>query len=896
MDEYLTKEKPPAGSDFKELNDLRREVADFLRNSKDARVGEVDRVVESTVPGYEDLPPEVIADVRQSFREFMKLYLDYFEAEDFPKKFIQGLANDVGRKRAGQGLPLNAVVGGFDTGEAYTWDAITGELMPKGYSARAWIELGKMRDEFCKLVRYYLGRAYVKEERTAVQRQLQEFRALSSLGHTIVSTVDLEKVLGQILEVATSLMQSRMGSVMLLDPAKEYFESVSDAGLSRTRAQRERIPINKSLSGVAIRRNEYVLARDDELIDFELPKAAAGRRIRTVLSIPITVDGEPIGVIELYDTASRSYTDLDITMMMTFGPQAGVAIKNARLFWEERRRRRQALILTEVAQAVSESRDLDELLETIAEKTAVALGADRCSLFFYDREANALTFMTGYGRSTLQVWLLNQFHVPMTELGQATERAIRTMEPVLVEDVGEELSLEARIFRGTGVRSYLQVPLVVKDELVAVMSLEFTRVDTKVTDEDISLANSIGRQAAGAIQNRKLQETLFEQQLAIKNAEVNERLYRERERSEAVLKATPDAVFLIDSEMKVLLINPAAEFLTGWSLEEAQGRGCHEVLYGSETAPGECPGPGCPINRILGGENIAYSEDNLVSRSGRSIPAGGTFAPIYGSGGKVDNVVAMYRDISEQKELEKYALMQREMDIASGIQSSLLPRERLLAGGVKIHAKQQQARIVGGDWFDYWTHGDKVFLVIGDASGSGVGAALFATMAMSALRVEAREHKRILEILEHVNKNLFLTNQTESFVTVFFGVLDLPTMTLSYTNAGHEEPLGIGPEGKNPEPLISKSRSLLGIFARPDLDVMRRELHPGERLVMFTDGVIDAQNPRGKFYGFKRLNRFVIANRDLPAEEFIDALIESVLEFCNGEPKDDLTVMVCDMP
>jgi phosphoserine phosphatase RsbU/P len=256
--------------------------------------------------------------------------------------------------------------------------------------------------------------------------------------------------------------------------------------------------------------------------------------------------------------------------------------------------------------------------------------------------------------------------------------------------------------------------------------------------------------------------------------------------------------------------------------------------------------------------------------------------------------VAIYRDISEQKELEKYALIQREMEIASGIQSSLLPREKLQVGGLSVHARQQQARIVGGDWFDYWAYGDKVFLVVGDASGQGVGAALFATMAMSALRVEAREHNKILEIMEHVNRSLFLGNRSDSFVTVFFSVLDLPTMTLSYTNAGHEEPLKVTVD-RSLEPLASESRSLLGIFSRANLDIKRHKLAHGDRIVMFTDGVIDAQNSRGKFYGLKRLNRFITANREKGPDDFIDALIANVLEFCSGEPKDDMTVLVCDL-
>jgi PAS domain S-box-containing protein len=885
----------PDSSGAVDIVKLRYAAADFLRDSKERMATEIDRRLESTLSGYKDLPPGVLNDIRVSFREFLQLYQDYVQAGELQVKYVRSLATDVGKRRAAQGIELSASVDAYDEGEAYVWEQITAGLAERGFSTEGWLELGRMRDRINRMVRHYISRAYSREEKVVADKQVDEFRALSSLGQTIVSTMDLEKVLGQVLEVATTLMETKLGAIMLLDETQKNVQPVVDMGLSKAWVQREKIALRESLAGVAIKRNDYVLAQDDELSSFELPRAGAGRKIRSALSVPITTEGGPIGAIELYDTVPRTYSDLDITMLMTFGSQAGVAIKNARLFAAEKRRRRQASTLTLMAEAISMTRDLDGLLETVTEKMAVALGVDRCSLYFYDQEANALTFMAGYGRSTLQVWLLNQFHMPMNELGKSTAEAIRLKEPVVVEEAGDELSLEYRIFRGPGVKTYMQVPLVVKDELIGLVSLEHTSVEKRFSDDDAELANALGRQSAIAIQNRKLQEKLFEQQLAIKNAEVNERLYRERERSEAVLNVTPDAVFVIDRNMKVILVNPAAEFLTGWGMEDAVGRGCHEVLYGSEAAPGKCPGPDCAINRVFSGERVAYAEDTIVSKTGRRIPAGGSFAPIYGSGGKVENVVAIYRDISEQKELEKYALMQREMDIASGIQSSLLPRDRLLAGGVSIVASQKQARIVGGDWYDYWSYGDKIFIVIGDASGSGVGAALFATMAMSALRVEAREHTNIQEILEHVNRNLFLANQTESFVTVFLGVLDLSDMTLSYSNAGHEDPIWISDDGKEQDMLASSNRSLLGIFSRANLDLQRHVVKAGERLVLYTDGVIDVQNNRGKFYGLKRLNRFVASHRELPGEQFIDALINDLGQFAEREAKDDITVMVCDL-
>ncbi len=174
-----------------EVRSLRREVAGYLREEKDALVKEVDRLMEETLPEYQSLPADTIADIRQSFRDFVQMYLDYFEADDYPTKYIESMSGDVGRQRAGQGISLREVIGGFDAGETYTWRKITGRLLGKGYSAEAWVELANTRDRFNKLIRHYMRKAFEKEELTTVERQLTEFKALSNLGQAIVSTVDL---------------------------------------------------------------------------------------------------------------------------------------------------------------------------------------------------------------------------------------------------------------------------------------------------------------------------------------------------------------------------------------------------------------------------------------------------------------------------------------------------------------------------------------------------------------------------------------------------------------------------------------------------------------------------------------------------------------------------------
>lgn len=877
-----------------ELEKLRSEVSQVLKSKSDELLRDIEGFIEKSYPAYSSLPTNALYRMRQNIGDFLTLYRGHFEGVRSPGKSFGSVSAEVSSSWSDLGIEVEDVLAIYDKIELAIWKVVSGELLQKDYSPRAWLELTELRDEFNRRFRERLRKAYITQERQTADRQLFELRAISDLGRIIVSNVELESVLRQILEVATSLMQVKMGAILLLDSTGKNLEAVAGKGLSRTWLHRERLPLDQSLSGVALRRGEYVFAQEDELAKFELPKVAVGKKIRSALSIPITAGGELLGTIEFYDTALKTYGELDIALITAFAPQAGIAIKNARLFQKEQELRRQAITFADIAQSVGETRDLRELLNIIAVKTTQALNAQHCSVFGYDPGERTLTFLAGYGRSSMDRWLLDRRLILVDDADVSMGKALEKKEPLIISRRNWEGNPEARVLYGEETNLVLNVPLVFEGEVLGLLSVGRVR-EEPFTDENIRLGLAIARQAAVAIYNRRLEKRLIDQQVAIRNAEINEKLYRERERSEAVLKATPDAVVVVDKNRRIVLVNPAAEFLIGWEGREAIGRRCHEVLRGVAGDIDECPDETCAIRRTLSGEKVAISEEELSSPSGKRIPVSGTFAALYGADGKVENVVAIYRDISEQKELEKYALVQKELQVASEIQGSLLPRERMFMEKVSICARQCQARRVGGDWFDYWWDDNNVYIVIGDASGSGVPAALFATMAMSAIRVAAREHESVIEVMEHVNRALCLSNSEENFVTLFFAVLNLSTLEFTYSNAGHEEAFYL-PAGRNEiKKLTSGRRFPLGVFDSIDLDLNLRKLNAGDRLVLFTDGMVDARNTKGKFYGLKRLERNIASHRNLSAVDLVDFLIGDVLDFSGGEVKDDVTIMVVDM-
>ena len=151
-----------------------------------------------------------------------------------------------------------------------------------------------------------------------------------------------------------------------------------------------------------------------------------------------------------------------------------------------------------------------------------------------------------------------------------------------------------------------------------------------------------------------------------------------------------------------------------------------------------------------------------------------------------------------------------------------------------------------------------------------------------------------VEALERTNRILVDERRTGLFVTVLAGVLDLDTGVFTFANAGHEPPLLAAPDGSEPR-WVQGGGPLLGVFGRLDLTQQRVEIRPGERIILYTDGITDAAAPDGTRFGEDRLLSTIAAScvGDGTAENTRDAVIQSVLEFQgSASPADDLALLV----
>src|SRR5688572_11845227 len=235
-----------------------------------------------------------------------------------------------------------------------------------------------------------------------------------------------------------------------------------------------------------------------------------------------------------------------------------------------------------------------------------------------------------------------------------------------------------------------------------------------------------------------------------------------------------------------------------------------------------------------------------------------------------------------------------ELKIARDIQMHLLPPDRADArppAAYHLAAALIPARQVGGDLYDHFLVDRKLWFMVGDVSGKGVGAALFMARAMTMLRAAAGPGASPKEILSKVNQGLCLQNNGATFVSLFAAVLDLATGSLTHASAGHDPPVIIS--GLDSRFLQTDGGPVLGLIEGAVYVEERTNLNPGDTLVVYTDGVTEAMDLEARLFSGERIREALRFSGSRSSADVLGALLASVRAFVGDAPQsDDITVMV----
>lgn len=212
-----------------------------------------------------------------------------------------------------------------------------------------------------------------------------------------------------------------------------------------------------------------------------------------------------------------------------------------------------------------------------------------------------------------------------------------------------------------------------------------------------------------------------------------------------------------------------------------------------------------------------------------------------------------------------------------------------------IYASMTPAREVGGDLYDYFLNGDKLYFCIGDVSGKGIPASIVMAITKVIFRVYAKQEMSPAEIACHINDILSEDNETMMFVTAFIGMIDLSTGSLDYCNCGHNRPVIVRASAP-PEYFYSETNTVFGVC--PDWEFQGQTIPDvrGRMLFFYTDGLSEAENSSHELFGEDRLLSVITRNRGAGAEEMVKSMIQAVSEHVGGaEASDDLTILCIEL-
>ena len=261
-------------------------------------------------------------------------------------------------------------------------------------------------------------------------------------------------------------------------------------------------------------------------------------------------------------------------------------------------------------------------------------------------------------------------------------------------------------------------------------------------------------------------------------------------------------------------------------------------------------------------------------------------------------VYVIQRYVKQREQLDKAVRQQRdqllqEVELAAGVQRMFLPISRPSIPGLEIAGMMQPVGGVGGDYYDYVPINEHTIqIVIADVSGKGVPAALLMSATAAAVQLEVSEKRDMLEVVNRLNNGIHSVSDGDRYVTVLLADIDSLRRSLRFVNCGHNPALLFRASTRDVVPMNS-SCFPLGMFESVKCEINRASLAAGDILVLYTDGITEAENPQGEEFGMERLSAVIQRDSSLSAEGLMANIFESAEDFCQGVGfKDDATALI----
>lgn len=377
-------------------------------------------------------------------------------------------------------------------------------------------------------------------------------------------------------------------------------------------------------------------------------------------------------------------------------------------------------------------------------------------------------------------------------------------------------------------------------------------------------------------------------------------LIESEKRIRMIIESSLNAIVIMDSFGIIRDWNHKAEQMFGWAREEAIGHRLDELIIPERFRKGHRQGlenflrdgKGPILNRLI--------EQTALRRNGSEFPIELSISPL--REGNAFIFSGFIHDISARKAAEqqirqaqvKLAIARNEIEIARKIQSALSPSTPLKNDQFEVVGRCLPADQVGGDYYDYFCRGGRnLEIVIADVSGHSIGPALFMVETRSAIRANAGGVESPAEKLNALNGFLFEDlDKSDFFITLFYLQYDIDHRLIRYANAGHPPPL-LYQRRQHACLQLDAEGLIVGVHEQVHFEEKSLSIEPGDIILFYTDGLIEAEDGQGNFFGIDRLESLLIEHCQDAPDKLINAFLQHLRQYCRTDSfKDDITLMV----
>ncbi|HEV2398843.1 MAG TPA: SpoIIE family protein phosphatase [Candidatus Sulfotelmatobacter sp.] len=560
-------------------------------------------------------------------------------------------------------------------------------------------------------------------------------------------------------------------------------------------------------------------------------------------------------------------------------------------------------LLLDVADVLATSLDLDTTLRRVAEVVRKVIDYEIFAILLLNEKTQELRFrfQIGYPPDFAERTRI--------KVGQGvTGIAAQTRQAVLIDDVREDARYIEAI---PNVCSELAIPLITKNRVIGVIDIE-AREPGAFTEEHLRILTLVASRMAAGIENAQLYtRTKKQARILLLLNEIARELTSILNFDELLGRIAELVRRLIDYQMfSILLLDPAGEKLqhrfslrfnenihlkheiplgrglVGYAAEHKEALLVPDVskdpryIEANPETKSELVVPLIYKSKVVGALDLEHTRRGFFTDEHKQ-----TMTTLAAQIAIALENARLYEEIERQERR-----LERDLSLARELQGRLLPQTNPKLAHLDVAAKFVPARTIGGDLYDFIPYSmSRLGIAIGDVSGKGAPAAIYAALVSGIMRSHAPIEPSPSEMLSAVNLSLAERRVEAQFVSIIYAVWDDQHRSLTVSNSGLPRPIYV--HGGKHE-MIEVTGLPLGLFDEAEYDELEFRMKPGDMFVFFSDGILDARSRKGELFGRGRLEKIVAEHAASPAAQVVDSIFKAVAEHSAGvETFDDQTVV-----